>query len=74
VISFLLDNYMVSLVISLKNKSFKRSALVLGLLMITSLLFLINSSQPIHGSEFISSISDMETFVVKDLVDGNTYV
>ena len=69
----MLDNYMVSLVISLKNKSFKRSALVFGLLMITSLLFLINSSQPIQGSEFISSSSDMETFVVKDLVNGNTY-
>ncbi|MHA1531528.1 MAG: hypothetical protein ACTSR6_05975, partial [Candidatus Heimdallarchaeota archaeon] len=44
-----------------------------GLLMITSLLFLTDSSQPIQGSEFISSSSDMETFVVKDLVNGNTY-
>ena len=64
---------MVSLVISLKNKSFKRRALVFGLLMITSLLFLTDSSQPIQGSEFISSSSDMETFVVKDLENGKTY-
>ncbi|TET29712.1 MAG: hypothetical protein E3J70_06065 [Candidatus Heimdallarchaeota archaeon] len=59
--------------ISLKNKSFKRSTLVLGLLMVTSILFLINSFQPIEGSEFISSSSDMETFVVKDLENGKTY-
>ena len=64
---------MVSLVISLKNKSFKRSALVFGLLLITSLLFLTNSSQPIQGSVFISSSSDMETFVVKDLENGKIY-
>ena len=35
--------------------------------MVISILFLINSFQPIEGSEFISSSSDMETFVVKDL-------
>lgn len=64
---------MVSLVISLENKFFKRSALIFGLLMITSLLFLINSSQPIQGSDFISSTSDMETFVVKDMENGKTY-
>jgi len=61
-------------VIPLKNKFFRRSALVLGLLMITSFLFLINSTQPIEGSEFIPSSSDMETFVVKDLENDKIYV
>ena len=60
--------------ISFRNKIPSKSALVLGLLMVSSLLFLINSSQPIEGSEFISSSSDMETFVVKDLENSKTYV
>ena len=72
--SFQIDNVLESLVISFRNKIPSKSALVLGLLMVSSLLFLINSSQPIEGSEFISSSSDMETFVVKDLENSKTYV
>jgi len=61
-------------VISLKNKFTKRSALVFGLFIVTSFLFMINSSHTVlGGSEFISSVNDMETFVVEDLENGKIY-
>ena len=65
---------MESLVISFKNKIFGKGALVLGLFIAITILFAINYSQPVLGdSEFISSSSDMETFVVSDLENGKTY-
>lgn len=65
---------MESLVISFRNKIFNKSALVLGLFIAITILFAINNSQPVLGdSEFISSVHDMEKFVVKDLENSKTY-
>lgn len=64
----------MSLLISYKNKIFSKSALVLGLFIAITIFFTINYSQPVLGSEFISSVTDMKQFVVKDLENGKTYV
>jgi hypothetical protein len=73
-ISFLIDNYKESLVISFKKNVYKKSALIFGLFIALTILFAINYSQPVFvNAEFISSSSDMETFVVSELENGKTY-
>ncbi|MHA1211421.1 MAG: hypothetical protein ACTSSH_03075 [Candidatus Heimdallarchaeota archaeon] len=60
--------------ISSRNKPMKKNALLLGMLVFTSLFFVSFIIQPSSGlDDFISSSSDMEKYVVKDLESGITY-
>jgi len=60
-------------VISLKIRTSRRRAIIIGVFMFTTLILFLNTSQQTHGSEFISSIDDMEFFAIEELENGKTY-
>ncbi len=67
-------NVFFNLEISLKNKASRRSTLILGVLLFTTALLIINISQitPIKA-EFIYSGYEYEKFTIEELENGETY-